>query len=155
MAVDGVDVVAQPQAGVGDRDVRGRGALGQPGGERAGLLRAHGLLEAEEARGLGLQAAVDPARDEPVVVVAADQHELAVRPQRAPEVGEHVAGQLGRVALGVLAQLEPVAEDHEPVDARHGLEQRRAQIGAAEQVRALLGAEVEIGDDERRHWSGD
>ena len=60
---------------------------------------AHRLLEAEEARRLGLQAAVDPARDEPVVVVAADQHELAVRPQRAPEVGEHVAGQLGRVAL--------------------------------------------------------
>ena len=51
-------------------------------------------------------------------MVAADEHELAVGPERAPEVGEHGAGQLGRVALGVLAQLEPVAEDHEPVDAR-------------------------------------
>ena len=149
--MDRVDVVAQPQAGIGDADARGRGALGEPGGERAGVRGRQHLLEAEEARRLGLQAPVDPARDEPVVVVAADEHELAVRTERPAEVGEHRRGELGGVALGVLAQLEAVAEDDEAVDALERLEQRRAQLRAAQQVRAARGAEVQVGDDERLH----
>ena len=89
------------------------------------------------------------------LVILGDGLELRENAQRdAAELAGDVFADLGR-ALGVLAQLEPVAEDHEPVHARHGLEQRRAQIGAAQQVRVLLRAEVEIRDDERRHWSGD
>ena len=151
MAVDRVDVVAQPDAGVGDLDARGRGLLGEPGGQRAGVGRRDPLLEAEEAGRLGLQAAVDPAGDEPVVVVAADDQQLAVGAERAPEVGEHRRRDLGGVALRRLAQLDPVAEDHEAVVARHLLEQRLAQLRAAEQVGAAGGAEVEVGDDERAH----
>ena len=48
-------------------------------------------------------------------------------------------------------QLQPVAEDHEPVDALERLQQRRAQVGAAQQVAVLGLAEVQIGDHERAH----
>ncbi len=63
VAVDRVDVVAQPHTGVGDADPRRGGALGEANGERPGVLGRHPLLELEEARRLGLQAALDPARD--------------------------------------------------------------------------------------------
>ena len=99
VAVDRVDVVAQPHAGVGEAHARGRGLLGEPRGQRPGVGRRDPLLEAEEAGRLGLQAAVDPAGDEPVVVVAGDDQQLAVGPERAPEVGEHRRGDLGGVAL--------------------------------------------------------
>ena len=151
VAVDRVDVVAQPDAGVGELDARGRGLLGEPRGERAGVGRLDPLLEAEEAGRLGLQAAVDPARDEPVVVVAARRSELAVGAERAPELGEHRRGDLGGVALRRLAQLERVAEDHEAVVARRPprAAARAAPGGAAGRRRG--GAEVEVGDDERAH----
>ena len=149
MAVDRVDVVAQPQPGVGDGHAGGRGVLGEADRERAGVLRRHHLLEAEEARRLGLQPPVDPARHEAVVVVAADEHELAVGAEHAAEVLEHRPGERGRVALRVLAQLQAVTEDHQAARALERLEQGRAQLRAAEQVGAAHGAEVEVGDDER------
>ena len=153
--MDRVDVVAQPQPGVGDPDRGRRGALREAHGERARLLRRHHLLEAEEARRLGLQAAVDPARHQAVVVVAADEHQLAAGTERAADLLQHWPGERGGVALGVLAQLEAVAEDHEPLRALQRLEQRRAQLRAPQQVGALDRAEVEVGDDERRHGPGD
>jgi crotonobetainyl-CoA:carnitine CoA-transferase CaiB-like acyl-CoA transferase len=69
-----------------------------------------------------------------VVVVAGDDHQLAVGAERAAQVGEHRFGDRGGIALRRLAQLEPVAEDHEAVVARDLLEQRRAQLGAPQQV---------------------
>jgi hypothetical protein len=39
--------------------------------------------------------------------------------------------------------------------ARDLLEQRRAQVGAAQQVGVPRGAEVEVGDDERSHLLSD
>ncbi|CAA9506406.1 MAG: hypothetical protein AVDCRST_MAG30-2224 [uncultured Solirubrobacteraceae bacterium] len=86
MAVQGVDVVAQPQAGVGDRDAGGRGAPGERRGEPPGVGGLDALLESQEPHGLRLQAPVDPARDEAVVVVAGHDHELAVRPQGLAEL---------------------------------------------------------------------
>ena len=83
VAVDRVDVVAQPHAGIGDLDPRRGGLLGEPRGQRAGVGGRDPLLEAEEAGRLGLQAAVDPARDEPVVVVAGGDQQLAVGAERA------------------------------------------------------------------------
>ena len=149
--MDRVDVVAQPDAGIGELDARGRGLLGEPRGQRPGLGRRDPLLEAEEAGRLGLQTAVDPARHQPVVVVAGDDQQLAVGPERAPEVGEHGRGDLGGVALRRLAQLERVAEDQQAVVARDLLEQRGAQLRAPQQVGAAAGAEVEVGDHERPH----
>ena len=151
MAVERVDVVAQPDAGVGDLHRRGPRRLGQPPRQRAGLVRREALLEAEEAGRLALQARVDPARGEPVVVVAGRHDQLALRPERAADVGEERRRDLDRVAVRGLAQLERVAEDHEPVDLAERLQQRRAQVRAAQQVVALGLAEVQVGDDERPH----
>ena len=84
-------------------------------------------------------------------MVAGHHHQLAVGAERLAQVGEHRHRQLGDVALGAVAQLDAVAEDHQPVDAAHRLEQRLAQLRPAEQVGALGGADVEVGDDERAH----
>ena len=134
MAVDRVDVVAQPRAGVGDPQPGGRGELGEALGERPGRRRLDRLGQPEEARRLGLQPRVDPARDEPVVVVAGEHQQLAVRAERAPRLGEERPGQLRGVAVRRLAQLEPVAEDDEPVGVAQRVDQRRAQLGAAREV---------------------
>jgi hypothetical protein len=50
-----------------------------------------------------------------------------------------------------LAQLEAVAQDHQPVDVRERREQRRAHLGPAQQVDARGRAEVQVGDDEGAH----
>ena len=119
--------------------------------ERPRLGRLEELLEPEEAGRLGLQAPVDPARHEAVVVVARDDHELAVRAERLAEVAEDGRGQLRDVALGPVAQLDAVAEDHEPVGLAHRLEQRLPQLRPAEEVRMLGRADVQVGDDDRPH----
>jgi len=46
-----------------------------------------------------------------------------------------------------VAQLEHVAEQYHAVHVRDRLEQRGAQLGAAQQIRAGDAAEVQIGDD--------
>jgi hypothetical protein len=52
-----------------------------------------------------------------------------------------------------VAQLEAVAEDHQPVDPAHGLDQRLAQLGPAQQIGAIAGAEMQVGDHQRPHGS--
>ncbi len=151
--MDGEDVVAQPHAGVGELHAGRRGALGERGGERPRVARLDPLLEVEEAGRLGEQAAVDPPGDQPVVVIAAQHQQLAVGPERAAEVLEQRAGEGERVAVRAVAQLEPVAEDHEPVDSAHGLDQWLAQLGAPQQVRPLGRAHVQVGDHQRPHAS--
>ena len=151
VAVQRVDVVAQPDAGVGEPQPRGRGELGEPLRERARLGRVDRLGQAEEAGALGLQPRVDPAGDEPVVVVAGEHQQLAAGAERRAGLGEERRRELGGVAVRRLAQLEPVAEDHEPVDPVERLDQRRAQLGAPQQVLAARRADVQVGDDERPH----
>ena len=97
VAVEGVDVVAQPQAGVGELQPRGPRRLREGTGERAVGLEV--LLEPEEPGRLGLQACVDPARDEPVVVVAGEHHECLVRPEPLADRGEERDRTLDRVAV--------------------------------------------------------
>ena len=120
-------------------------------GQRTGLGRLQVLLEPEEAGRLRFQAPVDPPGHQPVVVVAGDDHELAAGTERLAEVAEHGRGQLRDVPLGPIAQLDAVAEDHEPVRFADGLQQRRPQLGPAEDVRVPCGAEVQVGDDDRPH----
>ena len=61
-----------------------------------------------------------------------------------PDGGEERRGDVHRVAVRGLAQLEAVAEDHEAVRVGDRLEQRLAQIGAAQQVGVLGPAEVKV-----------
>ena len=154
VAVEGVHVVAQPHARVGDAAARaGAAASASALGERAGVVRLDALLEAEEARRLGLEAPVDPARDEPVVVVAAPSGRARrPAPARAPRSAQHGARPARRCRAGTVAQLERVAEDHEPVDAaRPPPAAAPAAPGAAARSVPLQAPEVQVGDDEGAH----
>ena len=150
--MDRVHVVAQPDARVDDLHARGRGALGERRGQRAGVARLDPLLEAEEAGRLGQQPAVDPAGHQPVVVVAGGQQQLAVGAERPPDVLEERAGDLDRVAVRPVAQLEPVAEDHEPVDAVAAPRTSAlADLGPPQHVGLRARADVQVGDDQGPH----
>ena len=86
-----------------------------------------------------------------MIVVAREHQQLALGAERRADRGEERRRQLGGVAVRRLAQLEPVAEHDQAVDAVQRLDQRRAQLGAAQEVVAARGTEVQIGDDERPH----
>jgi hypothetical protein len=86
-----------------------------------------------------------------VVVVARQHQQLAVAPQRGARLGEERRGELRGGAVRRLAQLEPVAEHDQAVDVAQRLDQRRAQLCPPQQVLAVRGADVEVGDDERPH----
>ena len=148
VAVDGVDVLAQPDARVDDLHARRRRPLGQRRGQRACVARLDPLLEPEEAGGLGQQPAVDPAGHEPVVVVAGRQQHLA---DGAAHVLEERPGHLDRVAVRAVAQLEPVTEDHEPVDVVQRRHQPLPDGGAPQHVGPRARADVQVGDHQGPH----
>jgi hypothetical protein len=50
-----------------------------------------------------------------------------------------------------VAQLEPVAEDHEPVDAVERIDEPLADLGTPQHVGLRAGADVEVGDDQGPH----
>ena len=149
--MDRVHVLAQPDARVDDLHARRRRPLGERRGERAGVARLDPLLEPEEAGRLGQQPAVDPAGHQPVVVVAGRQQQLAAGAERAPHVLEERPGDLDRVAVRAVAQLEPVAEHDQAVDAAHGLDQRLAQLRPPQQVGPRARADVQVGDHQGPH----
>jgi hypothetical protein len=82
-------------------------------------------------------------------VVAGHEHDLAVAAEPPAERLE----ERPRVREGgpqrSLPQLDRVAEQDDARDAVERLQQRLARRGAAQQVVAAGGAEVEVGDDER------
>ena len=152
VAVDRVDVVAQPDARVGELHRAGRAGSASVARERARLGRREALLEPEEAGRLGLQARVDPARGEPVVVVARESTSSPSGPSAAPSAAKNGAGELERVAVrrprAARAPSPRITSRSTPLER---LEQRLAQLGPAQQVVALGRAEVQVGDDERPH----
>ena len=150
VAVRRVDVVAQPQAGVGDlapcagpSQVARRLAIHDA---RSGATRSS---SASGAGTLAARAPVQPARGDRVVVVAGHEDDLAAGPERAADRPQDRLGDGERVARGPVAQLERVAEQHEAVDAVEALEQPREHRRAREDVERELRAEVQVGDDER------
>ena len=97
------------------------------------------------------RASIQPATS-PWSWLPAEHEQLALGPERRARLARGTApASVGRVAVRRLAQLEPVAEHDEPVDAAQRLDQRRAQLGPPQQVLAARGAEVQVGDDERAH----
>ena len=149
--MDGEHVVAQPHARVREPHPGGRSPLGQRGSERAGVARLDQLLEPEEAGRLGQEPGVDPTGHEPVVVVAGQHEQLAVRAERPPEVAEQRAGQLRRGSLRAVAELEAVTEDDKPVRVPHSLEQRLAQLHPPKEIPAGGRPEVQVRDHQRPH----
>jgi hypothetical protein len=143
-----VDVVAQPETGVGDPQLR----RSEPGGDRGAGAAGAGLvvlLEAELGR-TRQREAVEQRLGEAVIVVAGDDRHLAVS-QRLAQLCEEGSGRVERGAEGELAQLDDVAEQDDPVGAGDLLEQEAADLGQAQNVLAAGHAEVEIGDDRRPH----
>ena len=63
------------------------------------------------------RASIQPG-DQPVVVVAAGDEHLGLRAQRGARLAQEALRVRGRVAMRGLAQLQPVAEDDEPVRRR-------------------------------------
>ena len=150
VAVEGVDVVAQPHAGVGELQPRGPRGLREGAGERAVGLEV--LLEPEEPGGLALQARVDPARREPVVVVAGEHHELLVRAEPLADRGEERA----RDARPRRGARPRAARAPSPRITSRSTSSRASSSGSCRsgrrrRSRALAAAEVQVGDDEGLH----
>jgi hypothetical protein len=76
---------------------------------------------------------------------------LAAGAERAAEALEQRPGDPQHVPLRTVAQLDGIAEDHQPVGAGRPREQRLAHGGPPQDVRARGRAEMEVGDDERPH----
>ena len=72
-------------------------------------------------------------------------------PEPRAERAQHRLGDVHRLARAPLQQLHDVAEQHQPLDAVERGEQRLERLGAAQDVAAETGAEVQIGDDEGGH----
>ena len=86
-----------------------------------------------------------------MVVVAGHEHDLRVRAQRLPDRGEDLLRGVERLGHRAVAQLERVAQDHQPVGARELGQQRLARRGVAQDVGLGAAAEVQVGDDEGPH----
>ena len=131
----GVDVGAHPQAGVGETHARRRGPFGQALDHRRGICRLDQLLQPKWLGFGQLGAQRQPRLDQRVVVVAGDEHELLAR-ERSPELLEERLRRRERFARRAMAQLQHIAEQHRAIDVGEGAQQRLAQLGAAQQVRA-------------------
>ncbi len=139
MAVGRVDVLAQPEAGVGDLQTGFAEPAGDPLGRHAGGGRA--LLEAQLLSGeLG---ALQQRLGQVMVVVARDEHDLAAGQRRA-HLLEEGARALQRLGLGEVPELDRVAEQDQPVGGGDLLQQHLTDSGIAEQVLAGSGTEVEV-----------
>ena len=77
-------------------------------------------------------------------MVAGDEHHLAVGAQGLADRLQHGPRGLQRIVHRAVTQLEQVPEDHQPVDAVEGAEQRLLGRGPAQDVDAVAGPEVEV-----------
>ena len=119
VAVDRVDVLADPEPRVGEAHRRRAGVRGErlerqrPPARRSARARAAAPLE---------RAPLEPRLDQVMVVVAGDDDQLAVR-HRLAQRGDHRRRGLEHLGQRAVAQLEHVAEQDEPVDSVERLEQ--------------------------------
>ena len=140
----GVDVIADPEAGVGELEAGGQRRLGEALRDRAGVL---GIDDVRELQWLGVL--LDPAADQLVVVVAAGERDrLHVRGQLAQEWQRVVHRRADRR----FPQLQEVAQDDQPVDVLgNPLDQGAPEGLAAEQIGFDERAEVHVRDHEGAH----
>ena len=146
----GVDTRREVESRVGERDL----GAPQPGGDHAG--RAVGGARCDRPLVLGSKrpAREPPAREpglgEGVIVIARDERDPLVGERRAEPLEEwpHLAEQRQPPAS---AQLEHVAEEHDPLGTVERGEQPIERLGVAREVVPARGAEVEIGKDRGLH----
>ena len=96
---------------------------------------------------------LEPGAEEAVIVVAGDEDHLAARERIADRL-EEGAGAGQRLAERTIAELDRVAEQDQAVRLDRGerLEQSLPHRRAPQHVAAGLGAEVQVGDQDRgRH----
>jgi hypothetical protein len=86
-----------------------------------------------------------------VVVVAGQQHDLALLAEPLRGVAQEALGDRRRVAVRGLAQLEEVAQQHEPPTRLQVLEQRGAHVRALGERLLAARAEMQVGHDEGAH----
>jgi hypothetical protein len=146
VAVGRVDVVAQPDAGVGDPQAGG----GEGGGDRRGRAGGRVGRRVQRQRRVFQREAVEQRFGEARVVVAGGDDDLDLADRRA-ELGEEGEGELQRRAERPLAQLDDVPEQDQALGAAQLLEQDRADLGVAEHVAAARDAQVQVGDNRRLH----
>jgi uncharacterized RDD family membrane protein YckC len=147
VAVSGIDVVAQPEPGIGEPHPGGRGVSGNDL-ERASLRLAD-LLEPER-RLAGERAPLQPCLDQVVVVVSGHDYDLAAG-HRLAERRKRRRGGLQHLAERSVAELEHVAQQDEPVDIPERGQERLAKAAPPQQVGAAAEAEVQVGDHRRAH----
>ena len=73
------------------------------------------------------------------------------RAERGAERLEERERALERVRQRIVAQLDGISEQHDLVRAGERVEEPRLDLGAAQQVGAGVGTEVEVGHDRREH----
>ena len=102
-------------------------------------------------------AVLVPEVEQGVVVVAGNEHDLGAARQRVGDRMQHRRGGLERVGHRPVAQLERVAEQHEPVrgDRRDLVGQGLPHVLAAQHVGVGATAQVQVRDDEGAHASAD
>ncbi len=146
MAVRGVDVVAQPDAGVGDAELGISEQLGELGqglaGRQGAVLQPQGPLR----QGDFFQQRLG----QPAIVIAGDEDDAPAR-HRLAQGREEGPGRLEHAGEGEVAQLEHVAEQDEAVGRGDLAEQHVADRRIARDVLAGTGAEVQVGDDRGAH----
>jgi hypothetical protein len=79
-----------------------------------------------------------------VIVVAGDDQHFAIAAQRAAQLSEHRLGAAEGGPERPVAQLENVAEQHEPVDSSKGIQERRSVRPQAQDVGSAEPAQVQV-----------
>jgi pimeloyl-ACP methyl ester carboxylesterase len=154
VAMGGVDVVAQPNARVGELQLR----IAEPGGDAGCGIPGERCAVLEPERGAGESELFEQRFGQTVVVVAGDEDRRAPG-HRFSKLLEERLGCVERGGEWQFAQLDDVAEQDEPVGAGELVEQDAADRGVAQQILAEAVAQVQVGDDRGSHrrelsWRG-
>ena len=81
-------------------------------------------------------------------MVAGHDHDLALGAEPGAELAQHRVGGRRRASS---AELEHVAEQHQPVDLGKCVEQALARERLAQHVDPAAQPEMQVGDDQRAH----
>ena len=150
MAVGGVDVLAQAEAGVRQRQLhvghpRGDPARPRPPPAATGHSRLGRAVRARRGAGATSQGSASAWSWLPGTSTTG-------RPaSAAPELLEHRRATSSESASGRSRSSTDVAEQHDPVGAAERFDERLARLAIARDVRPAEGAEVKVGDDRGPH----